>query len=680
MTRIALIVSLVLVTLASIHHGIRATSSEESVGSRPLEPQAGEWQTYVLTSGSEIAVPAPPGNGSATTQAELEEVKNPSTALPVCPGTLGPQTSDPQQIIDFWNASPPFKPWTEIQLKLIIKRGMNTPRAHRGLALSHAGIYDGVIATWNWKYTYHRPRPDQLDDSIEPAVEAPLHPSYPSEHAAIAGVAAGVLAQLFPGDAGELNCLRDQAAQSRLHAKVNYPSDISAGLALGASVAALVKTRRADTDGSTVAWNCTTEPLPKTGIGFWQTTSDPANSCPETGGRQPTDPRTGMWATWVISEPALTPPPPNYETYGTTAVCGAHATAAAEGKAAVQETRKESDLTCDDAVSDEPPGFGDTFVNDGCPGRALTSEAGVQCDGAADDDGDGFVNEGCPRVGLSSESGAQCANATDDDLDGKINDGCAVGEQATPVAEAGSDCNNSSDDDGDGYVNEGCPALGAAETVGAQCNNRTDDDGDGTVNDGCASPGPQCGNAIDDDGDGRINDGCPAVGDRNALINRWGGAPGNRWNLIMLPLLSGLNTPRAARISALVNTGGADSLYSSWRAKFAYATGRLQNLVAQQCAGFAFFDAAFTPVRATPRDPSYTSGLSTVSGAVSEILAFFFPDAADAIRSETVLARESRIFDGTHWRYDNDAGYAAGVAIAPAFIERASNDGAQPVR
>ena len=36
--------------------------------SRPQEPQAGSWQTYILTSGSEIFVPAPPRPGSSETQ------------------------------------------------------------------------------------------------------------------------------------------------------------------------------------------------------------------------------------------------------------------------------------------------------------------------------------------------------------------------------------------------------------------------------------------------------------------------------------------------------------------------------------------------------------------------------------------------------------------------------------
>jgi hypothetical protein len=30
----------------------------------------------------------------------------------------------------------------------------------------HVAIYDAVIATWHWTYTYHRPRPYQLAEGL----------------------------------------------------------------------------------------------------------------------------------------------------------------------------------------------------------------------------------------------------------------------------------------------------------------------------------------------------------------------------------------------------------------------------------------------------------------------------------------------------------------------------------
>jgi hypothetical protein len=58
-----------------------------------------------------------------------------------------------------------------------------------------------------------------------------------------------VLAQLFPGDAANLNAQADEAGMARLWGGVHFPSDIRVGLALGRRVAQRV-IERAENDGS----------------------------------------------------------------------------------------------------------------------------------------------------------------------------------------------------------------------------------------------------------------------------------------------------------------------------------------------------------------------------------------------------------------------------------------------
>jgi membrane-associated phospholipid phosphatase len=477
-----------------------AATAPAYAGSRPQEPQAGRWQTLVLTSGAEVGVADPSGNGSAETQGELAELHALEAA----------RTPETQAVIDRWNADPVFEPWTLRHLQLIIARGTNTPRAHRGLALLHAAIYDAVIAAWHAKYTYHRPAPFKLDESLMPSVDPPLHPSYPSEHAAIAWAAAEVLAHLYPGDAAAVRAEAAEASESRLHAGVNYRSDIEAGKTIGQGVAQLVIERRALTDGSGAVWDCVTQPGRMVGPGFWEPTSDPADLCT----RPPTEPLAGEWKTWIIDSGAalLAAPPPNYEVYGTTleAVCEAHEEAAQQIMAEVALTRAEG-----------------------------------------------------------------------------------------------------------------------------------------------------------------------GAGPRNDLINRWAGAPLNRWNLIALGLIDDhdLNDPRAARVGAYVNLAGADGITASWASKYEFWTWRPQQAI-RQCG----FDPAFTSVRSTPRDPSYTSGLSTVSGAVSEVLAHFFEADAGSVRADAAGAMQSRLYDGTHWTHDNESGFGVGASIAELVLDRAESDGATQSR
>ncbi|WSH21886.1 phosphatase PAP2 family protein [Rhizobium ruizarguesonis] len=81
-------------------------------------------------------------------------------------------------------------------------------------------------------------------------------PSYPSEHAAAAGAAATVLSYFFPDEASSFQAMAEEAAQSRVLAGVQFPSDSSAGLELGRRVAEQV-IARAKADGSDAVWTGT---------------------------------------------------------------------------------------------------------------------------------------------------------------------------------------------------------------------------------------------------------------------------------------------------------------------------------------------------------------------------------------------------------------------------------------
>jgi membrane-associated phospholipid phosphatase len=156
----------------------------------------------------------------------------------------------------------------------------------RAFALVSVAIYDATIAAWDSKYTYNRLRPSQIDLTLTPAIPNPQSPSYPSEHAVVAGAASEVLAYLFPAQAQLYRAKAEEAALSRLQAGVQYRSDITAGLQLGRAVAAKV-IDWARADGSDKPWTGTVP----TGPCRWRS---------ETGAA-PAMPLAGTWRTWVLT-------------------------------------------------------------------------------------------------------------------------------------------------------------------------------------------------------------------------------------------------------------------------------------------------------------------------------------------------------------------------------------------
>jgi membrane-associated phospholipid phosphatase len=132
---------------------------------------------------------------------------------------------------------------------------------------------------------------------VRPALSPSDEPSYPSEHAAVAGAAATMLTYLFPNDAPALAAMAQEAGQTRLLAGFNYRSDVAAGLALGQAVAQKAMTRAAN-DGASVAWAGT---IPA-GAGLWfQAPGTPA----------PLEPLAGTWKPWILASGSqLRPAPP----------------------------------------------------------------------------------------------------------------------------------------------------------------------------------------------------------------------------------------------------------------------------------------------------------------------------------------------------------------------------------
>jgi membrane-associated phospholipid phosphatase len=157
-----------------------------------------------------------------------------------------PRDAGTLEQITWWNAGPPGYRWTSIA----IPPGPANASLHsRILALPSVAIYDATVAAWDSKYAYNRLRPIAFDPSLTATLPNPQSPSYPSEHATVAGAASTVLAYRFPDKADDFKARAREAAQVWVQAGLHYPSDVKAGLELGQAVGALI-VERAKQDGS----------------------------------------------------------------------------------------------------------------------------------------------------------------------------------------------------------------------------------------------------------------------------------------------------------------------------------------------------------------------------------------------------------------------------------------------
>lgn len=251
----------------------------------PIEPDAGSWQTWVVTDVAAVRPPSPPDQ--AATRAELQEVQ----------AAVAARDEVALQQIAYWDGGPPSYRWIETALNQLRSKPTSGPRTTRMMALLNVAIYDAMVAAWDAKYTYNRPRPGTLDPRLAVLAQHTNSPSYPSEQAVAAGAAAAILGYLYPDQAQEFVDKAQAAADSRVAAGAAFPSDVAAGLALGKAVAEQVIVR-AQIDDALPAW----DGVIPTGNGYWT-------------GEKPVEPNAAKWQPWVLAsnDELRSPPPPAYD-------------------------------------------------------------------------------------------------------------------------------------------------------------------------------------------------------------------------------------------------------------------------------------------------------------------------------------------------------------------------------
>jgi hypothetical protein len=136
---------------------------------------------------------------------------------------------------------------------------------------------------------------------------------------------------------------------------------------------------------------------------------------------------------------------------------------------------------------------------------------------------------------------------------------------------------------------------------------------------------------------------------------------------------------RAAEIYLRMGLTVSDAFVACWKAKYTHILQRPVTYIQDN------IDASWTPLISTPPFPEYTSGHSSVSGASSEVLSYFFgtnraftdntnAEFGHASRSFNNFyqaaeeAANSRLYGGIHYRSGNEKGINCGKQIGKNIV------------
>ncbi len=287
---VVLLLVLLLAGVQSIPSALAVGPSANAKSGGMIEPNAGQWDTWVLDSADELRPAAPPdAEATAVEMAELMAM-------------AAMRDAAARASVKYWDAGSPGYRWLEMTFAPY-RAGPPNPMVARAIALVNVAIYDATVATWDAKYAFNRARPADADPAFSPLIATPDSPSYPSEYAAAAGAASTVLSYLFPDNATMYAAKAEEAGHSRLLAGVAYPSDVEAGLALGRAVGEKV-VAIAMADGSDAKWDGTRP----AGPGILTT-------------ENPVFPMAGTWRAWTLesNDQFRAAPPPAHDSEQTLA-------------------------------------------------------------------------------------------------------------------------------------------------------------------------------------------------------------------------------------------------------------------------------------------------------------------------------------------------------------------------
>jgi hypothetical protein len=151
--------------------------------------------------------------------------------------------------------------------------------------------------------------------------------------------------------------------------------------------------------------------------------------------------------------------------------------------------------------------------------------------------------------------------------------------------------------------------------------------------------------------------------EQERLIKFWSGVPGTEtpagiWLMRHMTeteeyVKTGTLTDREFALRQMVLAQSlADAFIECWKVKFTYWTKRP-----------SVVDSSIVLALPNPAFPAYTSGHSTVSKTAAVVLGYMYPGKQDVFTRDAWEAKNSRLWAGIHFPFDNDAGENLGREI-----------------
>jgi len=121
--------------------------------------------------------------------------------------------------------------------------------------------------------------------------------------------------------------------------------------------------------------------------------------------------------------------------------------------------------------------------------------------------------------------------------------------------------------------------------------------------------------------------------------------------------------PHQTRALALVAAAIYDATVAAWESKYVYARKHPSEI-----------DPAIQTLVTPTQSPSYPSEHAAVAAAAASVLAYLFPDQADAINKAANEAGQSRVLAGVAFPSDVVAGMSQGSLVGKAFVGYSTAD------